>query len=273
MNDFFRRAFERALVLSASKRVSTSLSDNQAYPQFCMRASINYRSFNNFRRHPIYTDVLEHVTEQQGTSYLEAIGADAEILANLEAFKENDRWGNPRLYKYAGIGFVSPSTLRYVKVLKDLKEHFRNLDDLRICEIGVGYGGQCRIINAMFRPSAYVLVDIKAALALAQRFLDNYAVHSALSYKTMNELEVETYDLVISNYAFTEIPRTFQEVYLEKVILRSTRGYITYNEITPPAFRSFKAHELIEMIPGSRILKEEPLTHPKNCIIIWGASA
>ncbi len=75
---------------------------------------------------------------------------------------------------------------------------------------------------------------------------------------------------MISNYAFTELPRTIQEVYLRKVILRSKRGYITYNEITPPAFRSLKVDELTAIIPGTRILKEEPLSHPRNCIIVWG---
>jgi len=94
-----------------------------------------------------------------------------------------------------------------------------------------------------------------------------------LTYKTMNELSKRDYDLVLSNYAFTELPRAIQDVYLNKVILNSERGYITYNEITPREFNSCKSGELIEMIPGSRILKEEPLTHPKNCIIVWGENA
>ena len=78
------------------------------------------------------------------------------------------------------------------------------------------------------------------------------------------------YDLVLSNYAFTELPRSVQDIYLNKVILRSKRGYITYNETTPSEFNSYKSSELIEIISGSRIFKEEPLTHPKNCIIVWG---
>ena len=89
----------------------------------------------------------------------------------------------------------------------------------------------------------------------------------------MNELSQKDYDLVISNYAFTELPRTIQNVYLNKVILNSKRGYITYNEITPKEYNSYKSDELIEMIPGARKLKEEPLSHPKNCLIVWGTDA
>ncbi len=86
----------------------------------------------------------------------------------------------------------------------------------------------------------------------------------------MNELIQKDYDLVISNYAFTELPRPVQDIYLQKVILNSKRGYITYNEITPIEFKSYTSDELVAMIPGSKVFKEVPLTHPKNCIIVWG---
>lgn len=255
------------------RRISTSLSDNQAYPQVCIQASNNFRSFNNFRRNPIYNKVLEHVTEEQGKEYLRLISADSDLLGTMSNFKTNDDYGNPRMYEYPGIGMISPTTLRYIKVLSDLKKNFSQLDNLNICEIGVGYGGQCRVINAYYKPATYCLVDIRPALSLAQRFLDNYILPSVLIYKTMNELSRKDYDLVLSNYAFSEIPRTIQDVYLSKVILKSKRGYMTYNEITPKEFNSYKSGELIEMIPGAKILKEEPLTHPKNCVIAWGINA
>ncbi len=253
-------------------RISTSLSDNQAYPQVCIQASNDYRFFNQFRRNPIYNQILEHVSEQQGSEYLEVISKDSEILAAMSDFKQNDNWGNPVMYEYPNIGIICPSTLRYVKVLTDIKAHFQTVDNLDICEIGVGYGGQCRIINAYFKPATYCLIDIQPALSLAQRFLDNYILHSTLNYKTMNELGRKGYDLVISNYAFTELPRAIQDIYLEKVILTSQRGYITYNEITPIEWNSYKLDELINLIPGAQVFKEEPLTAEKNCIIVWGTN-
>jgi hypothetical protein len=91
-------------------------------------------------------------------------------------------------------------------------------------------------------------------------------------YKTMNELEIQNYDLVISNYAFSELPRSIQDVYLSKIILNSKKGYITFNEISPGYFNSYKREELIDIIPNSLIIEEKPLTHPKNCIIVWGVN-
>lgn len=258
--------------LSLSSKISTSISDNQIYPQVCLDAANDYRLFNQFRQNRIYNQILEHVTEKEGATYLELISRDQELMAGMEKFRENDLHGTPRVYQYPHVGTVSPSTLRYVKVLSDLKNLFKSLDGLSICEIGVGYGGQCRIINAQYIPASYRLVDIKPALLLAQRYLDNYAIKSTLSYLTMNELEKNNYDLVISNYAFTELPRSIQEIYLEKIIVNSCRGYITYNDINPAEFKSYKKEELIKVIHGSRTIDEVPLTHPNNCIIVWGTT-
>jgi hypothetical protein len=271
MRRFIEKALKKLAGASIPERVSTSVSDNQAYPQLCLQASNDDRVFDSFRRNPIYNEILEHVSEDQGEAYLEIISRDAEIFGAMSRFKENDDFGNPRTFEYPSIGRISPSTLRYVKVLADLKTHFKTLDNFDICEIGVGYGGQCRIINAYFKPASYCLVDIGPALALARRYLDNYVLPTEVSYATMDDLAPRDYDLVISNYAFTELPRSIQDVYLGKMILRSRRGYVTYNEITPAEFNSYKATELLAIIPNSRINKEEPLTSPRNCIIVWGA--
>jgi putative sugar O-methyltransferase len=248
----------------------TSISDNDLYPEFCLKASIHQRIFNTFRRNLIYQQILEHLNHSQGLAYLNEIKKDPEFIKKIESFKRNDLYGGAELSKYDGIGDISPSTLRYVKVYFDLINLFGSLDNLNICEIGVGYGGQCRIINADSKPKKFTLVDIKSALELTQKYLDYYIIPSTLEYKTMNELSTQSYDLVISNYAFTELPRSFQEVYLERVILNSTKGYITYNDISPDYFNSIKKEELVKIIPGSKIIEEIPLTHPKNCVIIWG---
>jgi putative sugar O-methyltransferase len=266
-----KRLVKKALKKLAGRWISgpTSVSDNEAYPQLCLQASNDSRVFESFRRNPVYNQILEHVSEEQGRAYLELVSRDPEVFGAMARFRANDDFGNPRTFEYPSIGRISPSTLRYIKVLADLKMHFKTLDNFDICEIGVGYGGQCRIISAYFKPASYCLVDISPALALARRYLGNYALPAAVSYKTMNELAPRDYDLVISNYAFTELPRSIQDAYLATVIRRSRRGYISYNEIAPAKFKSYKADELLGIIPHARKLEEAPLTHPKNCIILW----
>ena len=249
---------------------ATSLSDTDAYTTACRRAATDAAAFANFRRDPHYTRILEHVSAAQGGACLELIARDTDILDAIESFRPNDRYGNPRLAEYPQAGLFSPSTLRYVKVLSDLKAHFDSLDGLQICEIGVGYGGQCRVVDAFFRPAGYCLVDLAPALDLARRYLGHFTIAAPLSFRTLESLDGAVCDLVISNYAFTELARPLQDAYLSKVILRAPRGYITYNEISPPAFQSYRAAELLAMIPGARRLEEMPLTHPRNCLIVWG---
>jgi putative sugar O-methyltransferase len=249
---------------------ASSVTDNEEYPQTCLEASHNYRAFGIFRQNPAYTSALEHVTEAQGQACMDIIATDPQISTALEEFRHNDSYGSPFVCEYPSVGRFSPTTLRYVKVLVDLKSYFGSLDNHRICEIGVGYGGQCRVINAYFKPASYCLIDILPALGLAQRYLDNYVLPSVMSYMTMNQLPVTESDLVISNYAFSELRRPIQEAYLKKVILPAKRGYVIFNQIAPADFQSYTVAELLQLIPGARVFEERPLTHPHNCLIVWG---
>jgi putative sugar O-methyltransferase len=267
----FKRLMKRKHQVKPTKVLQSSLSDNFSYPELCLQASLDNDVFQNFRRSPTYNEILEHVSETEGAEYLKLISQNPKLHESLNSFRENDLLGNPRVYDYPNVGQFSPTTLRYVKVLGDLIEHFGSLDNLRICEIGIGYGGQCNIINKYFSPASYCLVDLKPALMLAQRYLDHYVTPAKLSYLTLNELGRESFDLVISNYAFTELPRNLQNAYLEKAVAPATRGYLTYNEINPKEWRSYTAMELVAILKNARIVPEVPLSHEKNCIIVWGS--
>lgn len=256
------------------KKNPTSLSDNEIYPKFCAEASLNSEVFKNFRSNSDYMEILEHLTEEQGNEYIEEIKKnDTSLLTPelVDEYRKNDEWGNPAVYKYENIGIFSPTTLRYIKVLSDLKKYF-DLQNHSITEIGVGYGGQCRIITSNIKINQYDLIDLKPVLDLTKKYLDNYPINSVLTYKTMNEIPKQKYDFVMSNYAFTELPRKIQKTYLKKIILNSNSGYITYNEICHKRFHSYTKEELLKILPNNpRIIEEKPLTHPKNCIIVWGS--
>jgi hypothetical protein len=43
-----------------------------------------------------------------------------------------------------------------------------------------------------------------------------------------------------------------------------------YNHINPQSFGSYSSTEICEMIPGSQIVSEIPLTDKSNVLIIWG---
>src|SRR6185295_9489670 len=79
----------------------TSVSDNQQYPQFCHQAARDPSIFANFRRHSIYTHVLEHTPYTLSNQYLQIILKDSpEFVQKFELFKQNDQVGNPVLADY-----------------------------------------------------------------------------------------------------------------------------------------------------------------------------
>ena len=189
----------------------------------------------------------------------------------MQRFSANDLVGGAILHYFEPIGSFSPTTLRYVKVLGDLQCLFGTLGGLHIHEIGVGYGGQCRVIQVAGQPQAsYTLIDLQPALALTQRYLEQFCLEAPVRFLSMNEVAGCTPDLVISNYAFSELRREVQELYLSRVIRNAKRGYLTLNRINPDSFDSFSYEELLATIPGSRLVAEMPLTHPDNAVLIWG---
>lgn len=251
--------------------IKTSISDNGRYPDLCFRASVDSEYFNSFKREPVYTEVLEHATEEQGRKYLEHIKEfSPHLLEKIDTFKDNDSYGNPILYKYEGIGYISPTTLRYIKVLSDLENQFGNLDDKEICEIGVGYGGQCRIICSYYKVKSYTLIDLPQVLSLAKTYLNNYCLDGKLSYLTMNELDrKQKYDVFLSNYAFSELRYDIQECYYYKTIANSASGYITYNNIGNELVKQFTLKDYSEKISHLNIYEEKPETYIGNKILVW----
>src|SRR5207247_1982417 len=106
-------------------------------------------------------------------------------------------------------------------VLSDLLDLFGSLDGIRIVEIGGGYGGQCAVVSAVATPASYTLVDLDPVLRLQQAYLREFRV-SNVSFAPARDLDPSAgYDLVISNYAFSECMRRVQRHYLERVLLRS----------------------------------------------------
>ena len=94
------------------------------------------------------------------------------------------------------------------------------------------------------------------------------------SYQTtfINKEVPSNYDLVISNYAFSELPKDLQTVYIDKVLKKSKRGYLTMNSGWGGHFSDGKlsAIELLNQLPNIKFLEEYPLTYKYNYIVVWG---
>lgn len=266
MLNFVGRRLQRLAAVGGG----TSISEDSGYPDFCARAASDEQVFRNFKVDPLYNAVLEHVTREQGQVYLSRILAQSpELVADFDRFRSNDLLGNPRRYDYGEHGIFGSTTLRYIKVLSDLMTSFGSLAGFNIVEIGVGYGGQCKITSDRFRLASYSLVDLPPVLDLTSRYLERTGTKGWTAVRPDQLDDQKTYDLVISNYAFTECTRPVQEDYVRKILTRSKRGYITGNQISPSSHRAYKPRELVEAIPGAHLSDEVPLSHAGNYVVRW----
>ena len=256
----------------------TSITDEREYVDFCYEAAINNEKFASFRKAPIYVKTLEHVSYESGLQYIDKIkNCEKNFLDKLDEFKKNDKLGNPELFDYEKpFGKISSTTVRYIATLCDINEKLGSLNNKSIVEIGVGYGGQCSIINKAFDVKSYKLIDLTNCILLAMHYLSELGVKADYqSYDKFSENEqAVSCDVVISNYAFSGCTREVQKQYFDKVISKAKHGYLLCNFISPIfGLKSFSLHELINMFVelGHEFyfIDEDPLTYKGNTLIYW----
>lgn len=201
-------------------------SGNEAsYLKVCNDAAKDDSVFNTFRRSQPFRLIVENSPLKSGQEYSALIRQKFPwLLSYMDKFMLSDKIGDPQLYKIDGVD-ISPSTLRYIKTLGDLRHFFGPLNDMRITEIGGGYGGLCKIIHDVYKPEVYRIFDLPAVTVLQSKFLHQFGLHGI--YHTA-PAEVDS-DLVIAMYSWSELDNDLQREYLAKVISRSKNCYIMIN--------------------------------------------
>ena len=121
-------------------------------------------------------------------------------------------------------------TLAYLKLAGDLQSHFGNLDGYSIVEIGAGYGGLCKIIFDVHKPSCYTIIDTPENLELARALLKAQGIEG-VRFLAFEELKGnERFDLTISHFGFSEMGKALQDHCLNKVFVFCKNGFLLCNE-------------------------------------------
>ncbi len=252
-----------------------SNSDNGEYVASVKYALSSYAAFAKFKLDPRYQAILEHTSKEQGEACLKIIRAQSPgFIDEIDKFKINDLVGGSTTFEFEGIGRISPSTLRYLKVASDLQTLFGDQIGNEIAEIGCGYGGQLLILDNAFQFKQCDLFDLPPVLSLTSMYLESHLLNSSYRAITLNQHPGNVmYDLVISNYAFSELPSPLQIAYIDKVISKAKRGYLTMNTGKTESSldeNKLTIEDLRNRLPAFEILPESPLTSPNNYIIVWG---
>ena len=235
----------------------------------CVKENINLEKENLFfKSDPRYNYVLEHVNLAQGLEYLSLIKeefgdfyeSNKDFL--IELCKKNDEIGAPAKGYFINFCSCSPTNLRYIYqsllTLKYAKEI--GLENLKIVEIGGGYGGLClflKSLSSLFGVSidSYVLYDIPEIEQLQSKYLQYHEIEI-----TPKEEICSGYFLV-SNYAFSELPQDIRKVYEDEVI----------NPFCDYGFLSWNACDLYDFIKDKEIKSEQerPLTSTRNLYVYF----
>ena len=205
-----------------------TLQDEAATPYLnvCNYAANSDEFFKQFKSHPAYRHVLEHVSYEEGQQYLKEI--DIDYLGKLDEIKENDSLGSPATYEYPSVGEISPTTIRYIKNTSDIINKFGTSFNT-IVEIGGGYGGLCKVLSSFIKFEQYLLLDLEECNLLSRKYLSHFDLPT-LSYRSEEIDEIdEIFDLLISNYAFSECHKDVQLDYIERFVKKSNNFYMMHN--------------------------------------------
>ena len=258
----------KALALSVTQIITN-------YTEFCQSAANNEELFRRFRSEEPCKTIVENVNFIQGSDILHVIQEKyPHLFVYFDKICLDDRFGNPLTYNFPGVGAICPATLRYVKIAGDLSQEFGNLSAYHILEIGGGYGGQCKILHDIFGFTSYTLVDLPGCTSLIMKYLCHYQIPGVSCIPSTKIMNAKNYDLVISNYAFSEIDREEQRDYLEKMIKSVPRGYITYNILSSShGLTSLTVDEVVTALQRENrkimVTPENPLTGEGTVVISW----
>ncbi len=251
----------------------TSKESIKQYQEAVKNSASNDKIFEYFRREPGIREIVEGIPSSVGHAYYEKLRTklgDEELALMWERIIENDRYGNPELVELMPHGCAASTTMRYAWNVIDMNIHGIVLDDVDIVEVGGGYGGLCRMIYAFHKPKSYTIIDLPEALNLASRYLKCYDIDARMvSCYAYNEELIDTF---ISNYALTELTKSVQNEYVNKLLKRSRYGYITYNSQPRNVTNQYTFDNFIAMAPGKTETYNENVKRSECQILVWKPS-
>ena len=238
---------------------------------------------SQFRRHPTYIDMLEHVTPRFGAIYAVLISTEfPDAIGQVEEYVAlNDRVGDPykaRMALSQRVIECAPTSLRYAYQALTILEKIKASGASSIVEVGCGYGGLFLAIDFFAKCqqvpiSKYHIIDLPEAGRLISKHLAchelaiPYAIHDAAAYgSTVDDTEV----FLISNYCFTEIAEIHRGKYVEHLFDKVAHGFITWQTNSVPLDKT--AVYLPNRVCSIQEEKPQTSGRNKNYFVTWGIS-
>lgn len=252
-----------------------SVSDNVTYPAFCLSASKDEKIFSTFRKDKTYQYILEHLDINIARNYFELTKkehglSEKEIYSYVQTL---NKVGSPELEVLSSsTPPLSTTGLRYLYTALEIKKFVNSTDHnvKNIIELGCGYGGQSILLNNFFEIESYTYVDLIEVNKLIEKFTSHFSINFSKNFLTLNDKFEKNYDLVISNYSFSELPRHLQLKSIKKILNQSKMGYLIINsENFTDKYNFLKRNEYEDLFKNYEIKEEKPQTSSKNVNFVY----
>lgn len=198
----------------------------------------------SFKSNRVYQTILEHTNQWSGIQYLDCIKNEFRGLYDnnktllFDLCIQNDKYGKPSKFPISDFCVCSPSNIRYIYhsflILSNIQKN--KLYEVDLVEIGGGYGGLSFFIHNLaklfnIKIKSYTIFDLKEVAILQKRYLKIHNI-DVNTYHINDEWELNPNSYLISNYAFSEIPKDLQVQYTEKVLNKYiSSGFLVWNFI------------------------------------------
>lgn len=200
-----------------------------------------------FKQHPNYCQILEHIHKDHGNSYLTHIETQFPQIT-FEQIRDyvntNDKYGGAVKHIYTTqslrLLYCSPSSLRYIFQALLVLDAYNATDCTHMVEVGAGYGGLCLAIQ-MFAPSMltetktlkqYYMMDLPASCVLIREYLALHSERLPILYMAhARDRDFNTYQhktFFISHFCFSELSESEQQRYRDEILSSCTHGMLTW---------------------------------------------
>ena len=253
-----------------SQSLKSDSDNTYGYTEIVTAAVNDEDTFSNFRNNQQYKEILSHVSKQLAEKYYQNIRNSLSHKEVIDICKRVNNFGNPQKFLINGYSFC-PSSLRYLNVALDVSEKFIDKEIKNIVEIGAGYGGQALILESFFEIETYTFIDLQIVNSLIEKFINLHSYNFEPYFYTIENFNKNIlFDLSISNYAFSELPKNLQKLALEKFINNSNNGYMLVNNFNDLSFRYLtKTGYQKNILKKIKIEDEIPESYPFNKLLYF----
>ena len=202
-------------------------------------------SIEDFKRNTDITDITEHVGELQvrhGRDMYDGI-----IKMNMideytihRLVQLNDEHGNTiRLKIVDTLCECSPNSIKYIYYGLLVVRHILDLkiSNMDFIEVGGGYGGQCVILNELFKMfgikiNKYISIDLDNVVKFQEKYVKlcgPYKNCEFISYENYKTYPFSTDSYLLSSYCLSELSDDTRKDYYDNLLQYTNHGIVIWN--------------------------------------------